>query len=143
MHDSQDNKVIWDGIPSPYFVENFYQPLQNSLGGVSENGHTLLVTAFDNDAGGFGPNAVPNYAIATAQIRAQHDNRVRRLFSCIMNYILAGCSIYIYLQRERERERCLYIYIYTYYILYIYIYIHVCAYNINNVGNEVFASLSK
>ena len=38
MHDNQDNKVIWDGIPSPYFVENFYQPLQNSLGGVSENG---------------------------------------------------------------------------------------------------------
>ena len=104
MHDNQDNKVIWDGIPSPYFVENFYQPLQNSLGGVSENGHTLLVTAFDNDAGGFGPNAVPNYAIATAQIRAQHDNRVRRLFSCIMNYILAGCSIYIYLQNNFNND---------------------------------------
>ena len=41
MHDNQDNKVIWDGIPSPYFIENFYQPLQNSLGGVSENGHTF------------------------------------------------------------------------------------------------------
>ena len=43
-------------------------------------------------------NAVPNYAVATAQIRAQHDNRVRRLFSCIIKYIIAGCSMYVYLQ---------------------------------------------
>ena len=50
MHDGQDNKVMWDGIPSPYFIESFYQPLQNALGGVSENGHTLLVTAFENTA---------------------------------------------------------------------------------------------
>ena len=104
MHDGQDSKVMWDGIPSPYFIESFYQPLQNALGGVSENGHTLLVTAFDNDAGGLGPNAVPNYAVATAQVRAQHDNRVRRLFSCIMNYILAGCSIYIYLQNNFNND---------------------------------------
>ena len=52
MHDGQDNKLMWDGIPSPYFMESFYQPLQNALGSVAENGHTLLVTAFDNDAGG-------------------------------------------------------------------------------------------
>ena len=31
MHDGQDNKVMWDGIPSPYFIESFYQPLQNAL----------------------------------------------------------------------------------------------------------------
>ena len=42
MHDGQDNKLMWDGIPSPYFVESFYQPLQNALGSVAENGHTLL-----------------------------------------------------------------------------------------------------
>ena len=30
MHDGQDNKLMWDGIPSPYFLESFYQPLQNA-----------------------------------------------------------------------------------------------------------------
>ena len=54
MHDGQDNKLMWDGIPSPYFMESFYQPLQNALGSVADNGHTLLTTAFDNDAGGLG-----------------------------------------------------------------------------------------
>ena len=44
MHDGQDNKVMWDGIPSPYFVESFYQPLQNALGGVILKTDTLYLS---------------------------------------------------------------------------------------------------
>ena len=104
MHDHQDQKLLWDGIPNMYFDENFYDHLQNALGGVAENGFTLLVTAYDNDAGGTGPRAAPNFAAASNQIRQQHENRVRRLFSCIMSYIAFGCAIYVYAMRNFQND---------------------------------------
>ena len=37
-------KNIWDGIPSPMFTIEFFDPLLNAIGAVSENGATLLLT---------------------------------------------------------------------------------------------------
>ena len=37
-------KNIWDGIPFPMFTIEFFDPLLNALGAVSENGATLLLT---------------------------------------------------------------------------------------------------
>ena len=55
-------RIIWDGIPRPDFEEVFFEYLMHGLGTISENGYTLLTTAFGNDAGGFGPLANPNAA---------------------------------------------------------------------------------
>ena len=52
------------GVPTPYFVEHFYDPLMNALGAVSENGATLLLTAMGIDPGGRAIGANPIYAVA-------------------------------------------------------------------------------
>ena len=80
--------IKWDGVPTPYFIEHFYDPLMNALGAVSENGATLLLTAMGIDPGGRAIGANPIYAVAPVNIRTQSANRNRRLFACIMNYIL-------------------------------------------------------
>ena len=36
MHDNQDNKLMWDGIPSPYFVECQLNELENMVGKLQE-----------------------------------------------------------------------------------------------------------
>ena len=83
-------RIIWDGIPRPDFEEVFFEYLMYGLGTISENGYTLLTTAFGNDAGGFGPLAIPTAAGASPQILQQHTNRNTRLFCCLMTYIVAG-----------------------------------------------------
>ena len=85
---------IWDGIPSPMFVITFFEPLLNAIGSVSENGATLLTTYYGTDPGGSQVGANPHYAVASATIRLQNANRIRRLFACVMNYILASSFVY-------------------------------------------------
>ena len=85
-------KNIWDGIPSPMFTIEFFDPLLNAIGAVSENGATLLLTYQGLDPGGRAVGANPHYAIAGPVIRQQNANRIRRLFACLLNYI-CPCSL--------------------------------------------------
>ena len=89
-------KTFWDGLPSPDFMESFFNVLSSSLGSISENGSTLLATALRRDAGGIGMQANPHFNVATAQVRSQSANRNKRLFSCILNYINPRSWVYIY-----------------------------------------------
>ena len=96
--------IKWDGIPSPYFMEQFYDPLMNALGSVSENGATLFMTALGIDPGGTAPGANPIYAMAPQNVRQQSAMRNRKLFACVMNYILATASIYVFMQRNFRND---------------------------------------
>ena len=97
-------KASWDGIPMLEFTEKFFDPLCMALGSVSENGATLLSAAFGNDPGGRGPQADPHFNVASAQIRQNSANRGRRLFACILNYILASSWLFYYLQTNFRND---------------------------------------
>ena len=82
-------KFQWNGLPMLDFIEKIIYPLNMGLGSFSmgKPGRTatLLITAKRRDPGGlFG---VPTTATAPADIKFEHDERVERLFCCIMNYI--------------------------------------------------------
>ena len=97
-------KASWNGIPSTDFLEKFFEPLCMALGSVSENANTLLATAYTNDAGGIGPRANPHYNAVSAQIRNQSQNRINRLFACVMNYILPTSFIYYMYMRDFRND---------------------------------------
>jgi hypothetical protein len=97
-------KNIWDGIPTPMFIISFFEPLLNAIGSVSENGATLLMTYHGIDPGGSQPGANPHFAVANGVVRQQNANRIRRLFACVMNYILASSFVYRYLMRNFRND---------------------------------------
>ena len=97
MHEA-GKKIIFDGTPTPYFLEVFYDRLTASLGSISDTGNTLLQTCNNNDAGGTGVLANPHFIVANAQIRRESANRGRRAFYCILNYLTPGTYIYNLLQ---------------------------------------------
>ena len=81
-------KIVWDGIPINEFVEEFMRPLDMGLGQIVQDGFSLLSCIRGSDAAGYNPlTAQPQFAVANAQQRNQHNERNRRAFACIMNRI--------------------------------------------------------
>ena len=88
------------------FIEKIMYPLNMGLGSVSlgKPGRTatLLVTAKRRDPGGLRGN--PTSATAPADIVFEHNERVDRLFCCIMNYIDHRSEFYKFAMRVLNND---------------------------------------
>jgi len=78
----------WNGLPTFDFDEKILFPLQNGLGSIALHKATLLDTALQKDPGGL--LGVPTTGAAPSNTLDEHNQRVRKLFCCLMNYIDAG-----------------------------------------------------
>ena len=73
-------------------------PLDAGLGAVTLKKDSLLSAARQTDAGGIFGN--PPFAGAPANIRAENQARIHKLFHCILNYIVPNCRIYKMFMRD-------------------------------------------
>ena len=90
-------KFIYNGLPCIDFQERVMDPLNNGLGSMNVKGATLLQTALEQDPGGLRGN--PSNLFANPQTMDEHNQRVIKLYSCIMNYIHPTCEMYFYFAR--------------------------------------------
>lgn len=99
-------KFAWNGLPMIDFIEKILYPLNMGLGSFSmgKPGRTatLLLTAKRRDPGGL--LGVPNIATAPADIKFEHDERVERLFCCIMNYTDSRSEFYKFAMRMLNND---------------------------------------
>ena len=92
----------WNGLPTFDFDEKILFPLQNGLGSIALHKATLLDTALQKDPGGL--LGVPTTGAAPSNTLDEHNQRVRKLFCCLMNYIDARAEIYKYFMRKLNGE---------------------------------------
>lgn len=93
---------MWNGLPCIDFDENVLNIFDAGLGSISSDGDTLLDTVNRTDAGGV--LGAPPRAAASAAIVRKSDNRNKRAFSCILNYIMSTSAVYKLFMRDFRRN---------------------------------------
>ena len=91
-------KFQWDGQPKIHFQETVMYQLNAGLGSVTLKNDSLFDTAVQRDAGGiFG---VPPRAAAPANILAENQARIHKLFHCLCCYMNPNCYVYKMFMRD-------------------------------------------
>ena len=90
----------WDGQPKIDFNETVMYPLNAGLASVSLKNDSLYATALTRDAGGLLGNPAAGTPGIPANIVSENDQRVRKLFAVILNYMPHNCRLYKLFMRE-------------------------------------------
>lgn len=86
----------WDGVPSPYFrlSSGWFQTLKLALGGIYQDGDTLLRCCQRLDAGHEGVVGAAGGGLPTQEEVAKNRMRRQRAAACIVGRLPVGSAIY-------------------------------------------------
>ena len=91
-------RFSYNGLPQIDFETKTLNPFKNGLGSITLDKNTLLQTAEQTDT--CGRRSAITYAAGTPDQQSGHDQRVTKLFHCLLNYIDTRSCLYIFLMEH-------------------------------------------
>ena len=89
-------------MPQIDFETKTLNPFKNGLGSITLDKNTLLQTAEQTDT--CGRRSAITYAAGTPDQQSGHDQRVTKLFHCLLNYIDTRSGLYIFLMEHVQPD---------------------------------------